>query len=83
MQLERTGVGDKSLVREYQVYLDEQRFGLRRTNLQNVGTTAGFPLEDVESDRRGRVCKRKQCRETVKDVERSRKSLGGKVHDRG
>ncbi len=76
MQLERTGVGDKALITEYQVYLDEQRFGLRRANPQNVGTTAGFPLEDVEGDRRGHVCEREQCRETVKEVERSWKTRG-------
>ncbi len=49
-----------------------------------MGTTAGFPLEDVErvkGDSRRHVCEREECRETVKEVEPSWKRLVGEVHD--
>ncbi len=78
MQLGRTRVDDKALVAEYLVYLDEERFRMRWANLQNVGTTAGFPFEHVEGvkrDGRGRGCEWEECRETVRDVKRSRKGL--------
>ncbi len=83
VQLERR-VDDKAFVMEYLAYMDEQRFGPRQTNPYDVGTTAGFPLEDVEGvegDHRGRVCKREECLETVKEVQRSWERFRGEVHD--
>ncbi len=84
MQFERTRVGNKALVTEDLVYLAEQRLRLRRTNPQNVGTTARFPFEHVErieGNGRGLDCEREECREAVKEVKRSRKRLRGEIHD--